>query len=92
MIIVIEAICSILGMIGTLLIIRRNKLGYCCYFPSNILWVFYGYVTDQFFFMSQYVFYTVTAITGFAHWNNLDKKERNNNHDVESESGKEKTA
>lgn len=76
MMIIIEAICSIMGMIGTYLIIKRNKIGYCCYFPSNVLWVYYGLMTSQYWFMSQYIFYTGAAIVGFGHWNHLDKKEK----------------
>lgn len=74
--VLIEAFCSIMGVIGTILIIKRNKMGYCCYFPSNVLWIYYGIITSQYFFMSQYIFYTGTAIVGFMHWNNLDKKNK----------------
>ena len=71
----IEAFCSIAGMIGTVLIAKRNKLGYCFYFPSNILWIYYAIATRQFFFMSQYVFFTIMSIVGFTNWRRLEKKE-----------------
>jgi nicotinamide riboside transporter PnuC len=71
----IEFFCSAMGIIGTILIARRNKAGYYFYFPSNILWVYYGITTHQFSFMAQYIFYTGMSILGWRHWNNLEKKE-----------------
>lgn len=76
--VLIEAFCSTMGIIGTVLIARRHKGGYYFYFPSNILWVWYGITTSQFFFMGQYVFYTGMSIYGFRHWRNLEKKEVSN--------------
>ena len=76
MIQLIEFICSGLGIAGTILIAKRNKTGYCCYFPSNILWIYYGIATYQYFLMSQYVFFTGMSVVGFTNWRRLEAKEK----------------
>lgn len=81
----LEIISAVIAVIGTLLITFKNKIGFLFWVVGNVLWVVYGLITKQYFFMSQYIIFTGLAVYGFVKWfkedvlnNNLHIKEKKN--------------
>ena len=73
----LEIVSAIVGVIGTLLVTYKNKIGFLLWMVGNSLWMIYGAITGQYFFMGQYVVYTGLAVFGFVKWfkdDVLDKK------------------
>lgn len=64
----LELISAIIAVTGTLLITFKNKIGFLFWIIGNALWVIYGLITKQYFFMTQYIIFTLLAIFGFVRW------------------------
>ncbi len=72
----LEAISALLGISGAILNVLKNKWGFVFWVIGNILWVVYGFMTKQYFFMIQYIVFASVAIWGFKRWYNDELKEK----------------
>jgi nicotinamide mononucleotide transporter PnuC len=72
----LEMISAIISVVGTLLVINKNKNGFLIWVVGNTLWTVYGIITRQYFFLAQYIIYTVISIFGFIKWLKEDKKSK----------------
>lgn len=56
---------SFIGMLGTWLISKHDKIGFLFYIVSNPILIFYGYVTASPAIMILFIFNTVFAVKGW---------------------------
>ena len=70
----LEIISALIAVAGTLLVAFKNKIGFLVWVIGNLLWVSYGALTKQYFFMSQYIIFTVISAFGFIKWLKEDLK------------------
>lgn len=64
----LEIISAFLGIAGGILNVLKNKWGFLIWFVGNILWVVYGLMTKQYYFVMQYAVFTSISIWGFKRW------------------------
>jgi nicotinamide riboside transporter PnuC len=76
MAIYLEAISAIIAIAGTLLVTYKNKIGFLFWVVGNVLWAVYGIITKQYFFMTQYIIFTIVAVFGFVKWFKEDKQNK----------------
>jgi len=75
----LEIISAVIGIIGGILNVYKNKWGFAIWVVGNILWMYYGIITKQYFFMAQYIVFASISIWGFKKWlseDMLKKKKR----------------
>jgi nicotinamide riboside transporter PnuC len=73
----LEAISAIIAVAGTLCITFKNKIGFLLWVVGNVLWTIYGILTKQYFFMSQYIIFTIVSAFGYYKWLKDEKKSKN---------------
>lgn len=64
----LEMISAFLGISGAILNVMKNKWGFALWMVGNSLWVIYGLITKQYYFMIQYLVFVTIAIWGFKKW------------------------
>jgi len=64
----LELISAFLGISGAVLNALKNKWGFAVWVVGNTLWVIYGIITKQYFFMIQYIVFASISIWGFKRW------------------------
>jgi nicotinamide riboside transporter PnuC len=69
----LELISAILGISGAILNVLKNKWGFALWIVGNSLWIIYGIITKQYFFMIQYIVFVSISIWGFKKWLSEDK-------------------
>jgi len=64
----LELISALLGISGAILNVLKNKWGFTLWIVGNSLWIIYGIITKQYFFMIQYIVFVSISIWGFRKW------------------------
>lgn len=81
---ILEIISAVIAVAGTLFITFKMKTGFLLWVVGDILWLIYGAVTQQYFFMGQYIVFTVLAAFGFIKWFKDDVLEKNKHKEVKN--------
>ena len=71
-----EFINMCLSLTGAVLNVLKNKWGFAIWIIGNVSWLVYGYITQQYFFMFQYLVFALISTWGFIQWMKDDKKKK----------------
>jgi nicotinamide riboside transporter PnuC len=66
----LEIVSASLGIIGGIINVLKNKWGFALWVVGDTLWIIYGAITKQYFFMAQYIVFALIAVWGFKAWFN----------------------
>jgi nicotinamide riboside transporter PnuC len=72
----LELISAALGISGAILNVLKSKWGFALWIVGNSLWIIYGVITKQYFFMIQYIVFVSISIWGFKKWYKEEVKRR----------------
>jgi nicotinamide riboside transporter PnuC len=72
----LELISALLGISGAILNVLKNKWGFALWIIGNCLWLIYGIITKQYFFMIQYIVFASISIWGFKKWYDEEIKKK----------------
>lgn len=73
----LEIVSAAIGITGALLVALKNKTGFLFWVVGNLLWIVYGLITKQYFFMTQYVVFWAISVFGFINWRKQELKNKN---------------
>jgi len=72
----LEIISAVIGIIGGIMNVLKNKWGFVLWVIGDALWIIYGLITQQYFFMMQYIVFALIAVWGFKSWYNDELKNK----------------
>ncbi len=70
----LELLGMVFGIGGMIFNVYKSKWGYVVWIVSNLLWIVYAYNTKQYFFLLQYIVFTIVLTWGFIKWNKEEKE------------------
>jgi len=68
----LEFIAMSLSLIGTILIIVKNKNGFICWFIANLIWIYFDVCYVHIWQGLMFIVFSIIAMWGYWYW---DKRE-----------------